>query len=104
MKKILIATVMTLGMVTNTMHLISVYFNQDIMTEHFVGQVVKQLFPHKIVTNNAIVYTGILRTNRFRKVVTLNWFMQFGTQTYLVLQIMKFLEGDISRWGCRVLV
>ena len=68
MKKILIATVMTLGMVTNANAFdIKFNLNQDIMTEHFVGQIVKQLFPHKIVTNNAIVYTGSIANKHVQK-------------------------------------
>ena len=67
MKKILIAGVMTLGMVTNANAFdINFNHNQNIMTEHFIGQVVKQLFPHKIVTNNAIVYTGSVANKHVR--------------------------------------
>jgi len=68
MKKILIATVMTLGMVTNA-NAFDIKFghNQDIMTQHVIGQIVKQLFPHKIVTNNAIVYTGSVANKHVQK-------------------------------------
>ena len=77
MKKIIIATLMTLGMCTNANAFdIKFNFNQDVMTEHFVGQVVKQLFPHKIVTTMRLSIQEVLQTNTFRKVVTLNWFMQ----------------------------
>ena len=68
MKKILLATVMTMGMVTNANAFdINFTHNQNIMTEHFIGQVVKQLFPHKIVTNNAIVYTGSVANKHDQK-------------------------------------
>ena len=68
MKKILLATVMTMGMVTNANAFdINFTHNQNIMTEHFIGQVVKQLFPHKIVTNNAIVYRGSVANKHVQK-------------------------------------
>ena len=68
MKKILIAGLMTLGMCTNA-NAFDIKFNgnQNIMTEHLIGQVVKQLFPHKIITNNAIVYTGSVANKHVQK-------------------------------------
>ena len=68
MKKILIAGLMTVGMVTNANAFdINFTHNQNIMTEHFIGQVVKQLFPHKIITNNAIIYTGSIANKHVQK-------------------------------------